>query len=223
MKISKIFGATLLVVAITACDNNEQSTNKHTGKRESKSGKLNNESSKPIFIKDLTTGMNSKHKEFSQKLKPLGSSLSIGQIQYFGKERSLRYKTTNDGTVYSYEMLVGSDASDIRKAIEEKLSEQNEKQILFSCKEEEYKAGLNWRAKTCIITSGSQILTVVEKKPTDIKPDNMSISTWSAMHIASLILTDSSIEALAKNEEKNAAEKREEELRREKNKAKKDI
>jgi len=186
-----------LILAITA------STIGCTEPTQQQPASVNNISGKPLMIKDLALGQKYEEKSFPKILFQIGETISF-KYDYFGQEQVVKASLNADQVIYSYEILFRGDLTDLRTAIEQKVSSENGNEVRFSCTTDENKlGGMDWENKSCQIVSGTQILLVEENKPVSEKPSSISPSTWEVMHMGKLLLEDSSLAASNSNRLEN--------------------
>jgi len=118
----------------------------------------------PLSLKDLALGINFT----SLKIKPSGK-LSDGQIMfnydYFGSSRSVLASTNSAGIIYSYKLPLGGDFREVKAAIEEKYSAENNRPIRFNCNVDKITSAdgsANITSSDCKLSRGTEILTVKE-------------------------------------------------------------
>ena len=118
----------------------------------------------PLSLKDLALGINFT----SLKIKPSGK-LSDGQIMfnydYFGSSRSVLALTNSAGIIYSYKLPLGGDFREVKAAIEEKYSAENNRPIKFNCNVDKFTSAdgsANITSSDCKLSRGTEILTVKE-------------------------------------------------------------
>ena len=163
--------------------------------------------SKQIALKDLTTGM-----KFER---PVNSS-SIPKWSYFGKERLIKIERTSDDIVASINISMdGGDAYQLRQALEEKYSKEEERKIRFDCSMKDRKLTLFHDMKVwdtiCVLRHASQVLTV-----SNVGPDNSQMiqdyySFISLFYSTTVTLVDTELKSNAEAEtanKKSALEKK---------------
>lgn len=119
----------------------------------------------PLTLKDLALGINFT----SLKIKPTGK-LSNNKIMfnydYFGSSRSVLASTDSAGIIYSYEFTLGGDFREVKAAIEEKYSRENNRPIKFNCNVDKITSAdgsANITSSDCKLSRGAEILTVNER------------------------------------------------------------
>lgn len=179
---------------------------------------INNISEMPLTIKDLTTGVVYEKKLFPRPITSSKNEVSF-YYSFFGKSQLIFAEMDELGVIYKYKINLNGKLEDMRRAIEEKISKENGKEIKFKCEAERLSyGGIDWEHNNCLVSSGSQRLTTKEKRPLSKKPVSASPSVWEQIHISQLVLEDVDLSAKAKREiEKKIQQKIEADKARAKN------
>ena len=177
-----------LAISLSGCDGLPSEEPRSTNDRIE-----NNASTKPLSIKDLTTGTKYEEKTFPPILVRTGNEISF-YYDYFGEERPVNATLDSREVIYAYEILLKGDQSNLRTAIEAKVSADNSNEVRFKCDTESQRGGgIKWEHKSCSILSGTQRLVIEERIPVSRRPESASEALWESMHMSKLTLTDTDI------------------------------
>ena len=179
-----------------------------------------NVATKPIFLKNLTTGV--RFDELPLKInrwpiteeREYGKEIEYYPFSFFDKESSLSVGITSSSIVHSYKLGIDRQYELLKSAMEQKLTEIEGREIKFSCNKVVEESGFGpMVVTTCTIISGSQRLVIRNKYSKEWPNDRMfSSSTLSLIDVG---LRNQALD------EKRKADARLEELKNAK--AKKDI
>lgn len=150
----------------------------------------NNISENPLTIKGLALGKKYEADEFPEVMFRTGNAINF-KYDYFGQEQLVSAQLDADEVIYSYKISFRGNLTDMRKAIEQKISSENDKDVKFNCTTVKKRlGGMDWEEKICDVVSGTQVLRTEEIAPVSTRPPSLSESAWDAMHMANLTLQD---------------------------------
>ena len=171
---------------------------------------VNNVSTMPLAIKELTTGVTYEEKAFPKPVTSLNNEVSF-DYSFFGQNRLIFAEMDDHDVIYRYRINLNGNLEEMRRAIEEKISEENLKQVRFKCETAKRSyGGIDWEHKNCLVVSGSQRLATEEKRPLSKKPASANASVWELMHMSQLILEDVDLSAKVKAEAESRARQKSE-------------
>ena len=118
---------------------------------------------KPIALKELFIGMNIKNIKGAKKL---SNQAYMFDLDYFGSKRSFLASTNENGVIYQYKAVLNGSFDLLKNALEEKLTADNSKSVVFDCKTSILKpdSSAEINTRSCNISGKSEILTIEEMK-----------------------------------------------------------
>ena len=118
---------------------------------------------KPIALKELFIGMNIKNIKGAKKL---SNQAYMFDFDYFGSKRSFLASTNENGVIYQYKAVLNGSFDLLKNALEEKLTADNSKSVVFDCKTSILKpdSSAEINTRSCNISGKSEILTIEEMK-----------------------------------------------------------
>lgn len=167
-----------------------------------------NVASKPIFLKDLSTGIVFDSKKFPRPYLSMENARRL-KYEYFGDLRDTEILLNGSKQIYSVRINLGLFAEEIVGNLEAKLSSEAGAPVNFKCRSETISLeamGIKdsrLETKQCVVVHDSQRLTVEVYKPLGI-----AATTRIDMHGGKITLVDTKLAAAAE-QEKDEREKRE--------------
>lgn len=115
----------------------------------------------PILLKSLAIGTNINSISNAKKF---GNRDYMFDYDYFGKSRNFRVTTNDKGLIYKYETTLDGSIYTLQSALEEKLTADNGKPIIFNCntKNIEPDSSATLTYITCKVSGKTEELTIKE-------------------------------------------------------------
>ena len=98
--------------------------------------------------------------------KKLSNQAYMFDLDYFGSKRSFLASTNENGVIYQYKAVLNGSFDLLKNALEEKLTADNSKSVVFDCKTSILKpdSSAEINTRSCNISGKSEILTIEEMK-----------------------------------------------------------
>lgn len=118
---------------------------------------------KPIALKELFIGMNIKKVKGAKKL---SNQAYMFDFDYFGSKRTFLASTNENGDIYEYKAVMDGSFDLLKIALEEKLTTDNSKSVIFDCKTSILKpdSSAEITTQSCKVSGKLEILTIEEMK-----------------------------------------------------------
>ncbi len=118
---------------------------------------------KPIALKELFIGMNIKKIKGAKKL---SNQAYMFEFDYFGSKRTFMASTNDNGDIYQYKAVMSGPFDLLKIALEEKLTTENSKSVIFDCKTSILKpdSSAEITTQSCKVSGKTEILTIEEMK-----------------------------------------------------------
>jgi hypothetical protein len=116
---------------------------------------------KPLALKDLTIGVNIAKVKGAKKI---SDQAYMFDLAYFGSTRSFLASTDKSGNIYEYTATLDGSFESLKSALEEKLTADNSKPIVFDCEATDFRpdSSAQIRNRLCRVSGQSDVLTIKE-------------------------------------------------------------